>query len=134
MGEKRYMISDAARKVDVEPHVLRYWEDEIGIEIPRNEMGHRYYRKEDIILLRSVRDLKEKGFQLKAIKLLLPDLARVNTLDAERLSDLRERMNLALNLEEAKNDEELVSGLYGITAEELKQAYTAKFEKNMHRW
>ena len=23
---------------------------------------------------------------------------------------------------------------YGITAEELKQAYTAKFEKNMHRW
>jgi len=118
MGEKRYMISDAARKVDVEPHVLRYWEDEIGIEIPRNEMGHRYYRKEDIILLRSVRDLKEKGFQLKAIKLLLPDLARVNTLDAERLSDLRERMNLALNLEEAKNDEELVSGLYGITAEE----------------
>lgn len=118
MGEKRYMISDAARKVDVEPHVLRYWEDEIGIEIPRNEMGHRYYRKEDIILLRSVRDLKEKGFQLKAIKLLLPDLARVNTLDAERLSDLRERMNLALDLEEAKNDEELTSGLYGITAEE----------------
>ena len=50
MGEKRYMISDAARKVDVEPHVLRYWEDEIGIEIPRNEMGHRYYRKEDITL------------------------------------------------------------------------------------
>ena len=48
MNEKRYMISDAAKKIDVEPHVLRYWEDEIGIEIPRNEMGHRYYRKEDI--------------------------------------------------------------------------------------
>lgn len=23
---------------------------------------------------------------------------------------------------------------FGISAEELKQAYTAKFEKNMHRW
>ena len=118
MGEKRYMISDAAKKVDVEPHVLRYWEDEIGIEIPRNEMGHRYYRKEDIALLRSVRDLKEKGFQLKAIKLLLPDLARVNTLDADRLSDLRDRMELALGLESAKDDAELSSELYGISADE----------------
>ena len=116
MGEKRYMISDAAKKVDVEPHVLRYWEDEIGIEIPRNEMGHRYYRKEDIALLRSVRELKEKGFQLKAIKLLLPDLARVNTLDADRLSDLRERMELALGLEGAKDDEDLSAELYGISA------------------
>ncbi len=118
MNEKRYMISDAAKKIDVEPHVLRYWEDEIGIEIPRNEMGHRYYRKEDIALLRSVRDLKEKGFQLKAIKLLLPDLARVNTLDAERLTDLRERMDLALGLENAGEDAELTSELYGITANE----------------
>lgn len=118
MGEKRYMISDAAKKVDVEPHVLRYWEDEIGIDIPRNEMGHRYYRKEDITLLRSVRDLKEKGFQLKAIKLLLPDLARVNTLDADRLSDLRERMELALGLENAKDDPELSSELYGLSTDE----------------
>ncbi len=118
MGEKRYMISDAAKKVDVEPHVLRYWEDEIGIDIPRNEMGHRYYRKEDILLLRSIRDLKEKGFQLKAIKLLLPDLAKINTLDAERLTDLKERMDLALGLENAKDDTELSSELYGITADE----------------
>lgn len=118
MNEKRYMISDAAKKIDVEPHVLRYWEDEIGIEIPRNEMGHRYYRKEDIALLRSVRDLKEKGFQLKAIKLLLPDLARINTLDAERLTDLRERMDLALGLENAGEDAELSSELYGISADE----------------
>ena len=29
MEEKHYMISDAAKMVDVESHVLRYWE-EIG--------------------------------------------------------------------------------------------------------
>ncbi len=29
MDTKRYMISDAARLVDVEAHVLRYWEDEL---------------------------------------------------------------------------------------------------------
>ena len=42
MDEMRYTISDAAKMVKVESHVLRYWEDELALEIPRNEMGHRY--------------------------------------------------------------------------------------------
>lgn len=32
MAEARYLISDAAKKVDVESHVLRYWEEETGIK------------------------------------------------------------------------------------------------------
>ena len=43
MEKVRYMISDAANIVHVESHVLRYWEDELELNIPRNEMGHRYY-------------------------------------------------------------------------------------------
>lgn len=39
---KHYLISDASRQVQVEAHVLRYWEDELGLPIPRNELGHRY--------------------------------------------------------------------------------------------
>lgn len=73
-SEKRYMISDASKLVDVESHVLRYWEEELLIEIPRNEMGHRYYTAEHIKLLRNVKELKEQGFQLKAIKMLVPEL------------------------------------------------------------
>ena len=42
MDTKRYMISDAARLVDVEAHVLRYWEDELELPISRNEMGHTF--------------------------------------------------------------------------------------------
>ena len=41
MDTKRYIISDAAKMVDVEAHVLRYWEDELELPIARNEMGHR---------------------------------------------------------------------------------------------
>ena len=37
MEKVRYMISDAASLVDVESHVLRYWEDELELDIPRNE-------------------------------------------------------------------------------------------------
>ena len=71
MNEKRYIISDAAKLIDVEPHVLRYWEEELGMDIPRNEMGHRYYTDKEVRLFTQVRDLKEKGFQLKAIKMIL---------------------------------------------------------------
>ena len=43
MNEIHYLISDASKKVDVEAHVLRYWEEELKLDIPRNDMGHRYY-------------------------------------------------------------------------------------------
>ncbi len=68
MDEIHYLISDASKKVDVEAHVLRYWEEELGLEIPRNEMGHRYYTDLHIRLFRQIKNLKEKGYQLKAIK------------------------------------------------------------------
>ena len=68
MDEIHYLISDASKKVDVEAHVLRYWEEELGLDIPRNEMGHRYYTDLHIRLFRQIKNLKEKGYQLKAIK------------------------------------------------------------------
>ncbi len=69
--EKIYMISDAAKNVKVEAHVLRYWEEELKLPVKRNEMGHRFYTEEDIKLFQRVKDLKEQGLQLKAIRNLL---------------------------------------------------------------
>ena len=66
MDEVHYLISDASKKVDVEAHVLRYWEEELELDIPRNEMGHRYYTDLHIRLFKQVKNLKEKGYQLKA--------------------------------------------------------------------
>ena len=43
MKENKYTISEAARLLSVENHVLRYWEEELELNIPRNELGHRYY-------------------------------------------------------------------------------------------
>lgn len=71
MDKQRYMISDAAALVNVESHVLRYWEEELDLTIPRNEMGHRYYTKENIEQFFKIKEWKEKGYQLKAIKILV---------------------------------------------------------------
>lgn len=79
MSEVRYMISDAAKLVDVEAHVLRYWEEELELPIARNEMSHRYYTEENIRLFQHIKELKEQGVQLKAIKMLIPDLEKGET-------------------------------------------------------
>ena len=71
MGTRRYIISDASKMLKVESHVLRYWEEELEIKIPRNEMGHRYYTEENIELLRKIRDLKEQGYGLRTIKMMI---------------------------------------------------------------
>ena len=67
------LISDAAKEVDVESHVLRYWEEELDLPIKRNELGHRFYTDEDIERFRQIKYLKERGLQLKAIKMILKD-------------------------------------------------------------
>ena len=40
MEEQRYLISDAARIVEVESHVLRYWEEELELPIGRTSILH----------------------------------------------------------------------------------------------
>lgn len=65
------LISDAAKEVNVENHVLRYWEEELHLPIKRNELGHRYYTQEDVERFKQIKGMKERGLQLKAIKMVL---------------------------------------------------------------
>ena len=76
MGEVHYMISEAAKRVCVEAHVLRYWEEELELSIGRTEMGHRYYTEEDVQLFNCIKELKEQGMLLKDLKTLIPDMLR----------------------------------------------------------
>ena len=83
MEETRYMISDAAKIVEVEAHVLRYWEEELDLEIGRTELGHRYYTDKNIREFMNIKELKERGLQLKAIKVLLPQLEKKESRNLE---------------------------------------------------
>ncbi|MCD7745101.1 MAG: helix-turn-helix domain-containing protein [Lachnospiraceae bacterium] len=85
-GEKEtelYSVSEAVRRTGVPSHVLRYWEDELHLFIRRSAQGHRLYSAEDLVAFRRVKELKEKGIQLKAIRLLLE-----NSEDGKRLEQL----------------------------------------------
>lgn len=70
MVETTYTISQAARLVGVESYVLRFWEEELLLDIKRSEKGYRYYTNEDIRLLQKVKEWK-KTYALKDIRIML---------------------------------------------------------------
>lgn len=67
MQETIYSVSEAVGILELQSHVLRYWEEEMKLPIKRNELGHRYYTRWDIQVLLSIKELKKKGYSLKEI-------------------------------------------------------------------
>ena len=66
-------ISEVARDLDVPQHVLRFWESKFSQVKPlKRGGGRRYYRPEDIELLRSIRALLYRdGYTIKGVQKLM---------------------------------------------------------------
>lgn len=104
--DKRYTISEAAKIIGIEQSVLRSTEKLLGLEIPRSEGNRRYYREAEVALLKDVQKLREEGFTLRMIKLLMPKLSEVMGLKAEERRIIRLRMKKILaDLQEDEEDE-----------------------------
>lgn len=72
MNKTSYTVSQAAKIVGVETHVLRFWEEELLLDIGRNAKGYRVYTQENINTLLKIKELK-KNHQLKEIREILGD-------------------------------------------------------------
>ncbi len=66
-------ISEVASDLDVPPHVLRFWESKFPqIKPLKRGGGRRYYRPEDVDLLRRIRELLYRdGYTIKGVQKLL---------------------------------------------------------------
>ena len=66
-------ISEVAEDLDVPQHVLRFWETKFSQVRPlKRGGGRRYYRPEDVELLRHIRDLLyTEGYTIKGVQRLL---------------------------------------------------------------
>lgn len=73
MRKEEYLIHEAAQELQLEPHMLRYWEDELGFCVKRNERGYRVYGEKDMERLCYIKYLKEQGVKLKAMKNWMKD-------------------------------------------------------------
>ncbi len=133
MEKIRYMISDAANIVNVESHVLRYWEEELELQIPRNEMGHRYYTEENIAQFQKIKEWKEKGYQLKAIRMMIhngeySDKDRSLSVEHQELCNIQKPVisdkhnNSALNTVKLEQFQNMMIGIVRQAVEENNQA------------
>jgi len=66
-------ISEVATELEVPQHVLRFWETKFSQVRPlKRAGGRRYYRPEDVELLRRIRDLLyANGYTIKGVQKLL---------------------------------------------------------------
>ena len=68
-------ISEAADELDLPQHVLRFWETRFSTIKPlKRGGGRRYYRPEDVLLLKGIRHLLyDQGFTIKGVQRILKD-------------------------------------------------------------
>lgn len=66
-------ISEVAKSLDVQQHVLRFWETKFSQIRPlKRGGGRRYYRPEDVALLHTIRSLLyTEGYTIKGVQKLL---------------------------------------------------------------
>jgi DNA-binding transcriptional MerR regulator len=66
-------IGEVAESLDVPAHVLRFWESKFPQLKPlKRGGGRRYYRPEDILLLRHIRQcLYQEGYTIRGVQKLL---------------------------------------------------------------
>lgn len=71
-----FRIGEVAELVGVKPHVLRYWETELGLLRPMKTRGsHRQYRRRDVEVARLVRQLTEiEGYTIAGAKKKIAEL------------------------------------------------------------
>lgn len=82
--EPRYIISVAARMLDMQTHTLRYYE-KVGIIEPRRSRGNvRLYSDRDIALLQRIKALvDDMGINLPGVEVILRMMERMNEMQNE---------------------------------------------------
>jgi len=119
-------ISEVAADLDLQQHVLRFWETKFTqIDPMKRAGGRRYYRPEDVVLLRKIKHhLYVDGMTIKGVQKLLrepegsvveaapsppgpaPVRERVSRADTERLlaelTVLRDDLRAALSVTKAR--------------------------------
>lgn len=115
--EDRYTVHQASEMTGTKSYVLRYWEEELELNIHRNELGHRYYTGYDIQLFLNIKELKNRGLQLRAIKELIPQISKTapgssksktKLLEDERTMDSTKVVEGEKRKQEPQNDQEVM--------------------------
>ena len=105
-------ISEVAEELGVQPHVLRFWETKFRQVSPmKRGGGRRFYRPEDVELLRRVKSLLHtEGYTIKGVQRMLSQGGAKNLPEVDEMPKLLEgpKFNLAALLGELEDIRELL--------------------------
>jgi DNA-binding transcriptional MerR regulator len=119
-------ISEAAEELDLPQHVLRFWETRFSTIKPlKRGGGRRYYRPEDVLLLKGIRHLLyDQGFTIKGVQKILKDQGvrhvaaigngGIDSLPPPATAD--EQMEAAIGLADGEDEDVPVNGTAPIRA------------------
>ena len=85
-------IGEVSRQVDLEPHVLRYWETEFDSLRPRkNRAGRRVYTRDDVEVVQRIRHLlREEKYTIEGARQVLEREEKGEASQREELLRLRQ--------------------------------------------
>jgi DNA-binding transcriptional MerR regulator len=88
----QYAIGEVSEKVDQEPHVLRYWEQEFDALAPRKDRaGRRVYTDADVATIRQICYLlKEERYTIEGARRAMARAEAERERHAALRNDLRE--------------------------------------------
>lgn len=66
-----YTLKDVCDKTGYKPSVIRYYEKEFKLNIPRDDKGRRYFTENDLNKLLFIRELQDQGYTNGQIKRMI---------------------------------------------------------------
>jgi DNA-binding transcriptional MerR regulator len=71
--KSKYSITELSEALHITDHTLRFYEKEFGLNIPKDSRGRRYYTTEFANLMYQIKEMRDQGLELKAIRKVLED-------------------------------------------------------------
>ena len=88
-------MGEASNLLDVKDHILRYWEKAFkNFFSVKRVSNRRMFQKSDLITFLKIKELSEKGFNVKAIKKVLEEGDLSLELEVEIIESLKEVLKI----------------------------------------
>ena len=89
--KKYFSMGEASNLLGVKDHILRYWEKAFkNFFSVKRVSNRRMFQKSDLIIFLKIKELSERGFNVKAIKKVLEEDDLSLELEAEIIESLKE--------------------------------------------
>ncbi len=97
-----HSIGEVGERVDLEPHVLRYWETEFpGLKPRKNRAGRRVYTEADIAAVRRIKHLlREEKYTIEGARQVLRRARTDDEDEAAPREELKRLRTLLVNMAE----------------------------------